>query len=123
MNIEKFTQKSQESISQAHQLAAAGNHNELTGLHLFAALLDQEDGLAANVIGRAGADPESLRQAIESRLGKLPRVEGPGASQVYTSREISKVLQAAQAEAAKMKDEYVSVDHLLLALVDESKQC
>ncbi|MFO7820994.1 MAG: ATP-dependent chaperone ClpB [Lentisphaeria bacterium] len=123
MNLDKFTQKSQEALSSAHQMAAAGNHNEITPLHLLAALLTQEGGLVPRLIEKLGRDAQPLRQETEAELAKLPQVEGSGASQVYTSREVSKVLQGADQEAATLKDEYISVEHLLLALLEHAPKC
>ena len=123
MNLDKFTQKSQEALGEAHQLAAAGNHNELTSMHLLGALLEQEDGLVPRLIQKLGRDVQPLRQEVQAELSKLPQVEGSGASQVYTSRGISKVLQAARKEAEALKDEYISVEHLLLALLENAPEC
>ena len=123
MNAEKFTQKSQEALSAAHQMAAAGNHSELTPLHLLVALLTQEDGLVPRLIQKLGRDVQPLRQEAETALAKLPQVQGGGASQVYTSRAFTKVLAAAEKEADALKDEYLSVEHLFLALLEKDPDC
>ena len=119
MDMEKFTQKSQEALAAAHQLALSRNHTELVGLHLFAALLAQRDGLVSALIEKAGAVPQAVNDAVEKELNDLPKIRN-GSSQVYTSREIAQVLDAAQTEAGAVKDEYVSVEHLLLALLEHS---
>jgi len=122
MNLENFTSKSQSALAEAHQLAATQNHSEVVPLHLSSALLTQEKGLIPSVISRMGRDPESLRRQVDSELGKLPQVEGSGASQIYTSRAVSKVLQAAQGEANNLKDDYISVEHLFLALLEQATE-
>ncbi len=119
MNFDKYTVKSQEALSAAQQLAASLNHTELTPLHLLAALFKQKEGLIVAAVSRIGVKPAEVQRKIDEELAKLSQVQGPGASQVYTSRDIAKVLQAAEAEAAALKDEYVSVEHLLLALMDK----
>jgi len=122
MNLEKFTQKAQEALSSAHHLALASNHVELRGVHLLAALLDQSDGLVRPLLQKLGVDAGQVREAVNEVLDALPRITGDGSSQVYTSRELARVLQRAQQEAAALKDEYVSAEHLLLALLEESSE-
>jgi ATP-dependent Clp protease ATP-binding subunit ClpB len=123
MNGEKFTQKAQEALNDAHRLAAGSSHNELTAMHMLSALLTQEEGLVPGLLRKMGADLSGLRQEAGSALAKLPRVEGPGAAQVYTSRDIAKVLSRTEEEAGALKDEYISVEHMLLALLEESPAC
>ncbi|NOY82998.1 MAG: ATP-dependent chaperone ClpB [Kiritimatiellaeota bacterium] len=120
MNMDKFTQKSQEALAAAHQLALSRDHTELTGLHLLAALLKQQDGVIPAVFEKAGVMPRALAEVVDRRLGDLPRIRN-GSSQVYTSREVARVLETAGQEAEKVKDEYISVEHLLLALLEHSE--
>ncbi len=120
MNMDRFTQKSQEALAAAHQLALSRNHTELTGLHLFASLLSQRDGVVPALFEKSGVAPRTLAEVVERRLGDLPRIQN-GSSQVYTSREVARVLEAAGEEAAKVRDEYISVEHLLLALLEHSE--
>ncbi|MFW6414116.1 MAG: ATP-dependent chaperone ClpB [Verrucomicrobiota bacterium] len=122
MNFDNFTTKAQSALAESHQLAAARNHSEVLPIHLLSALLEQENGLIPQIIDKMGRDPESLRTQIENELQRLPQVEGAGASQVYTSRTVSKVLQAAQEEAKNLKDEYISVEHLFLALLEQASE-
>ncbi|MFA4944968.1 MAG: ATP-dependent chaperone ClpB [Lentisphaeria bacterium] len=123
MNLERFTQKSQEALVSAQQKAAAANHQELVPLHLLAALLEPEEGVAGALLRKLGADLGAVRGEVERRLERLPRVSGPGAGQVYGSRAFAKVLEQAEAEAKLLKDEYVSVEHLLLAMLEADPAC
>jgi ATP-dependent Clp protease ATP-binding subunit ClpB len=119
MNLDKFTQKSQEALGAAQALAVEHGNPEIMPLHLLAALLAQADGLVPAVLQKAGADSARLRTVVEERLGRLPQMSGPGAGQPGASRAFSKVLVAADKEMRQLKDEFVSVEHLLLAMVDE----
>ena len=120
MNAERLTRRSQEALSAAHQLAAAEGHQELNPLHLFVALLTQQEGLAPAILQKLGIDAAGVAAAAREGLARLPRVEGPGAGQVYAGRETARVLQGSEREAELLKDEFVSVEHLLLALVEDA---
>jgi ATP-dependent Clp protease ATP-binding subunit ClpB len=120
MDLNRLTEKAQDTIRQAQSLAQRHGHPQIEVEHLAIALLAQDGGVAARVLEKAGATPTSVIQRLEQDLGRLPRVSGPspGAGQVYVSSRLNDVLNAAEAEARRMKDEYVSVEHLLLALAD-----
>ncbi len=118
INQEKLTRKSQEALSSAYAIAQSWNHQELHPLHVFHSLLNQKDGVVSSLCQKTGVAPSSLVERVEQELRKLPRVEGPGASQVYTSRDFTRLLQTAESEAGSLKDEYISVEHLLLALLE-----
>jgi len=120
MDPERYTQKSQEALSAAQRLAAGSNHQELGALHLLSALLGQEDGLTPAIVQRLGQAPGAIAAAVEEELAKLPKVAGPGAAQVYPSRDLVRILAGAEAEATSLKDDYISVEHLLLAAVDKA---
>jgi ATP-dependent Clp protease ATP-binding subunit ClpB len=122
MNPERFTDSSRERISAAQQLAATERHQNLTPLHLLSVLFDANDGLAAALATKAGAQVSAISMDARAALAKIPRVDGPGAGQVYASRELSQVLAKAEDEATQLKDEYISVEHLLLALVDSAPE-
>ena len=117
MNMERLTQKAQEAVAASQQVAARLHHQEIGTLHLAAALLDQRDGLVTSILGKAGANDQEIRAEVQDALGKMPKVEGPGASQVYLSRQLSEALSAAEDEASQLKDDYVSCDHLLLGVL------
>ena len=109
-----------EGLAAAQQLAAEMHHQEVTSKHLLSALIRQEDGLAGRFLARAGADLPSLQQGLDDLLRKVPAVYGPEGS-LHTGAGLARVLARAEKEAAALKDEYLSVEHLLLALIDEGE--
>ncbi len=121
MDMNRLTQKSQEALHDAQTIALRLGHTEVDGEHLLAALLDQPDGIVPRLIEQMGADPRRLRAEVESDLARLPKVSGPGAQpgQVFVTQRLSRVLDTAEREAKRLKDEYVSTEHLLLALAEE----
>jgi ATP-dependent Clp protease ATP-binding subunit ClpB len=121
MDPNRLTQKSQEALHDAQTKALRFGHVEVDGEHLLLALLDQADGLAPRLVAHAGADPDTVRAVVEAELGRRPRVSGPGTEpgQVFVTQRLSRLLEAADREARRLKDEYVSVEHLLLALTEE----
>lgn len=121
MDISKFTQKSQEAISEAQNQAIKFGHQQIDAEHLFLALVSQEEGLIPRLLERAGYDVVAVKDAIKGELEKLPKVSGPGVQpgQIYVTQRVNSVLLAAQELAKKMKDEYVSVEHIFLSLLDE----
>jgi len=123
MNIEKFTAKSQEAINDAQALAVEYNHQEIHPMHLFLALLNQDNGLVSAIIDKAGASSLRVKKNVIDRLKAIPAVSGPGAQQVYLAKDTVAALNEAVKIAGKMKDEYVSVEHIFLALVDKSREC
>ncbi len=122
---DNLTQKVQEALKAAQQEAARRNHQAIDSPHLFAALLAQEDGLAPRIVEKAGASAADLRAKAEELLARIPSVSGPGSAteqgKVYVSQELSRVLAAAEETAKRMGDEYVSVEHVLLAMAAEAK--
>ncbi|MBT8762317.1 ATP-dependent chaperone ClpB [Desulfohalobiaceae bacterium Ax17] len=122
MDISKFTQKSQEAISDAQNIALRHGHQQIDAEHLFKALVDQENGLVPRILERAGYDISAISQDIERQLEKLPKVSGPGAQpgQIYVTGRVNNILLKAQDLAKNMQDEYVSVEHIFLTLLDES---
>ncbi|MFE7390737.1 ATP-dependent chaperone ClpB [Streptomyces sp. NPDC057582] len=121
MDMNRLTQKSQEALQEAQSVAVRLGRNEVDGEHLLLALLDQQDGLTTRLLAGAGADPAALRGAVEADLAKRPRTTGPGAApgQVMVTQRLARLLDMAEQEAKRLKDEYVSTEHLVLALVDE----
>ncbi|MCI0394141.1 MAG: ATP-dependent chaperone ClpB, partial [Chloroflexi bacterium] len=120
MNLNKFTQKAQEAVLQAQNLAEERNHSQIEAIHLLAALIAQEDGVAPQIINRIGANRHLLAQQVQRQLESLPRAYGT-TTQVGVSRELTNIVRAAEREASKMKDDFVSTEHLFLALVDAAK--
>ncbi len=124
MDLNRLTQKSQEALAEAQSKAVTYGHVEVDGEHLLWALLNQEDGLVPRLLKRMDIRPEQLINEIEAELDKRPRVSGPGAEagKIYISQHLSCILVAAENDAKRLKDEYVSVEHLLMALVAEGEK-
>ncbi|MGH7044960.1 MAG: ATP-dependent chaperone ClpB [Stellaceae bacterium] len=116
MEFEKYTERSKGFIQSAQALALRSGHQRLTPEHLLKVLLDDKEGLSANLIRAAGGDPAAALSAVEAELARLPRVEGSGAGQVYMSPEIARVFEQAEQIAQKSGDSFVTVERLLLAL-------
>src|SRR6187431_3332686 len=112
--LDKFTVKSQEAVQRAQSLAAEKGHPELDTLHLLAALLDESDGVARPILEKIGVNVAQLAKQIKTELERKPQMTG--GSTPNANRQLMAVLEGAQKEAAAMKDEFVSVEHLLLAL-------
>jgi ATP-dependent Clp protease ATP-binding subunit ClpB len=123
MDMFKLTQKSQESLATAQSKAITFGHQEVRGEHLLLTLLEQPDGLIGSLFRKMDVPVDGVVAALEAGLRKTPKVTGPGyeADKIYISQALSKALVDAEKSAAKMKDEYVSVEHLLLGLLRESK--
>jgi ATP-dependent Clp protease ATP-binding subunit ClpB len=121
MDLNRLTQKTQEALHDAQTKALRFGHQEVDGEHLLLALLDQGEGLVAPLLARSGADVDRLREDLTAELDKRPRVTGSGAEagKVYVTQRLNRVLDAADQEARRLKDEYVSVEHLVVALLDE----
>ncbi len=122
MNMNRLTQKSQEALQEAQSLSIRYGHHEVDVEHLLAALLGQPDGLIPRLLHKIGLAPHDLAAAIEESLQKKPKVAGPGieAGKVYISRGLNAILVQAETEAKSLKDEYVSVEHLVLAMLNGS---
>ncbi len=116
MDTERYTERSQGFVQAAQTLAQRSGHQRLTPEHLLKVLLDDKEGLAAGLIRRAGGRPEQALAAVESELARLPRIEGPGAGQLYLAPEMGRLFEAAEKLADKAKDSFVSAERLLLAL-------
>ena len=119
MNFEKFTDKAQEAVVQAQQLAIKFDHQQVDGEHLHMALIDQDDGLIPKLVQLCGADPGLLKKDLEQILDKLPRVYGTNVNNVYATRRFNQILIKAEDEAKRFKDEYVSVEHIYLVMLAE----
>jgi len=117
MRLDKFTVKAQEALQAAQSMADQHDHQAIEPEHLLVALLEQREGVVGPVLAKLGARPEAIQRELQAALGKLATVKG--ASGHYLGERTRQVLDRAQAEAARLKDEYVSTEHLLLALAQE----
>ncbi|HHW61874.1 MAG TPA: ATP-dependent chaperone ClpB [Syntrophomonadaceae bacterium] len=120
MNLERLTQKSREALTMAQQKAAMEHHQELSSKHLLWALLEQKDGLTPRLFEAAGINLNVLNQQLKQLLDRIPSVHGYDGG-VYMSSSMARVLGKAEEEAAGLKDEYISVEHLLLAMLQEGE--
>jgi ATP-dependent Clp protease ATP-binding subunit ClpB len=121
MDINRFTQKAQEAISSAQTKAARYSHQQVDVEHLLATLLDQENGLATSILSKSGINVHSFKRRLEQELERMPKVsQGGGApDQIYITGRLNRLLAQAEEEAKKIKDEYISIEHLLLAMTDD----
>jgi len=124
MDLNRFTQKTQEGISQAQNLAIQHNHQQVDTEHLLAALLQQPDGLLPRFFQKMEIPTDSFLAGVEQILSGMPRVAGPGAQpgSVYVTQRLNQVLVKSQEEAERLKDEYVSAEHVLLAMMEEPRR-
>ncbi|RGE69999.1 ATP-dependent chaperone ClpB [Anaerotruncus colihominis] len=120
MNAQKFTQKSLEAIQEAQNIATDYSHMQIEQQHLLCALASQADGLIGQMFKKMGADPAAVAEAARDEVKRLPRVSGPGREQgkIYVTHEVDQALVQAEKLADRMKDEYVSVEHIMLALLE-----
>jgi ATP-dependent Clp protease ATP-binding subunit ClpB len=120
MNMNKLTQKSQEALQEAQSLAISRGHHEIDVDHVLYTLIKSEDGLIRRLLKKMEIDPETVANQVEECLQTRPRVSGPGIEpgKVYITGRLNDVLAQAESEARALKDEYISVEHLILAIVD-----
>jgi ATP-dependent Clp protease ATP-binding subunit ClpB len=118
MQPDRFTVKSQEAISGSQRLAAANSNTEVAPAHMLVVLLEQEDGLVPAVLGKLGANLESIRSRTRAAMSDLPRLSGGESSEPRPSSAFVEILQRAEGEMAGLGDEYVSTEHILLAIAD-----
>ena len=121
MKLEKFTFKAQEALQSAQKLAESYNHTELHPEHLLKALVDQEGGIIPVILDRLGVNSKIVSTELEEILERLPRVSG-GAYQLYLSMPAKQVLDRAEALAKEMRDEFISTEHLFLAIIDSTSR-
>lgn len=120
MDINRFTEKAQEALVAGQQRASRAGNQQVDVEHLLATLLEQDQGLAPAILRKAEVDVDRLKRRVEQDLERLPRVSGTGGSdQVYVTGRLNRVLSQAETEAKRLKDDYVSVEHLLLAMLDD----
>ena len=121
MNLQKYTEKAKEAVLSARQIAEEANHNQFEAIHLLLALIEQEQGVVPQLLSRTGVAVGNIAQALRAEIEKTPKVYGAG-GEVYLSSTLSSTANRAEKIAANMKDEYVSTEHLLLALADDSEK-
>ena len=120
MDINRLTEKAHEALRAAQSEATRQGHQQIDVEHLLLALLDQEGGLAKSILEKSAVDPDLVRRRIEAELEKIPKVSSStGGGDVYISGRLNRLLVQAEDEAKQLKDEYVSIEHLLLAMVED----
>jgi ATP-dependent Clp protease ATP-binding subunit ClpB len=117
MNQEKYTERMRGFLQSAQMLALRSGHQRFIPDHLLKVLLDDPEGLAANLIAAAGGDSRAVHRAVEATLAKQPRVEGQGAGQIYMAPEVARIFDQAEAIAEKAGDSFVTVERMLMALL------
>ena len=117
MNQEKYTERMRGFLQSAQMLALRDGHQRFVPDHLLKVLLDDPEGLAANLIASAGGDAKAVHREVEANLAKHPKVEGQGAGQVYLAPETARLFEQAEAISEKAGDSFVTVERMLLALV------
>src|SRR6202051_655908 len=115
MQIEKYSDRLKTLIQSAQTLALRSGHQQLTPLHVLKALLEDEDRLAPNLIEAAGGSAKQVASPVDNELGKLPKVEGAGAGQIYLAPETARLFDQAEQLAKKAGDAFVTVEYMLLA--------
>jgi ATP-dependent Clp protease ATP-binding subunit ClpB len=121
MRFDKFTLKAQEVIQASQELAEKHDHQQIEPEHVVRAILEQKEGVIPPLLGKIGADQGRLMQSFEAALEKIPRVSGGGVGQAYISPRLKAILDKAFEEAEKVKDEFVSLEHILLSVTDEKQ--
>ena len=121
MNLQKYTQKSMEALQDARALMASHGNSQITEEHLFLALINKEEGIACDLVKKAGASPEILKNELQTAVERMPGMRGGSveADKIYIDRALETALAEAEAIAAHMKDEYTSVEHIMLAIVEK----
>src|SRR5882757_4882171 len=117
----RFTDKLQEALGRAQNSALSAHNQAVDVEHLLAALLEDDEGLASSILKLTGADRAAVRRKLDAELKKIPQVTGGGsdAGQIYATQRLGRILARAEQEAGKLKDDYVSVEHVLIAMLDE----
>src|SRR5437879_5952522 len=114
MQLDRFTLKSQEALQEAQRIARGYSHQEVDGEHLLLALTGQADSLIPDLLEKIGVPAAKLKPELERELARRHKVQGVSSSDLFLSASLKKAFDAAQAEAGKLKDEYISTEHLLL---------
>src|SRR5579872_5644963 len=122
MDINRFTEKLQEAVRSAQGKAVRYGQQQIDVEHLLSALLEQEGGLASSILTKAGIQVDALARRLDAELDRMPKVSSSsgGPDQVYVSARLNRLLTEAEDEAKKLKDQYISVEHVLLAATDDN---
>ena len=123
MNIDKMTLRVQQALNEANLIAVKFNHQQLDAIHLLSSLVEQEDGLIPSIFTKMGVDVKTLKNDINSALDKMPKVLGEGANSagVYVTRKVEEILVKAESISKKFEDSYISVEHLIIAILEIEK--
>ncbi|HUL30495.1 MAG TPA: ATP-dependent chaperone ClpB [Thermodesulfobacteriota bacterium] len=121
MDPNKLTLKAQETLQEAKSIAEKKHHQQIEVEHLLAALLAQKDGIVIPILQKLGANPDLIHSQVENELNRIPQVTGKGAGQVYLSSRANEILNTAWKEAEALTDEYLSTEHLFIAIADEKQ--
>lgn len=124
MDINRLTEKLQEALGRAQAIAARYSHQQIDVEHVLLAFLQQEGGLASILLEKAGIRPAAVTQALEQALARLPQVSGPaaGPEQIYITSRLNRMMAEAEDEAKRLNDEYISIEHVLLRILDEGRK-
>jgi len=120
MRFDRFTLKAQEAVQEAQNIVLENNQQQLDVEHLMLALLEQSEGVVLSIIQKLGANPAAIKKAVFDEIRKRPQVSGAGAGQLYLTPRLNQVMDAAFDQMEKLQDQYVSTEHLLLAISGES---
>ena len=121
MNIDKFTLKAQEALQEAKSIAERKHHQQIDVEHLLLALLGQKEGIVIPILQKLGSNPDLIVSQVENELNRIPQVTGKGVGQVYLSSRLNEIFNMAWKEAERLTDEYLSTEHLLIAIADEKQ--
>jgi len=121
MDIEKFTLKAQEALQEAKSIAERKHHQQIDVEHVLSALLDQKEGIVIPILQKLGSNPDLIASQLGDELNRVPQVTGRGTGQVYLSSRLNEIFNNAWKEAERLKDEYMSTEHLLIAIADEKQ--
>ena len=120
IRFDKFTLKAQEAIQASQKIAETRQHQQIEPEHLLQALIEQPEGIVQPILQKLGASKETIMQGLETALSKKPAVSGAGVGEIYLSPTLNQIFEKALAEADRMKDEYISTEHLLIAIADDT---
>ena len=121
MRFDRFTERAQDAAMRAYEVLQRNGHTQVDTEHLLMALIEQPEGVIAEILQQSGADPEAIKERIDEELKRSPRTQiyGGGVGQVYITPRLKRVIDQSNEEASKLKDDYISTEHLFLAIASE----